>query len=358
MFDATRCIGVAPDACAGKLGVRDDTTMRDLKAAIIGTGGAARLHAQAYANGRHTQPVAVCSQSKTRAEGFAAEFGARGYASVEEMLERERPDVVSVATLEWDHEAPVLQSLEAGAHVLCEKIMAHKLTTGERMVAAAARAKRTLAVNYNYRVVPAHCLIREELKRGGFGEPALFAAQMHAYLWPHMFDLVRFFFGDPVEVTGTLVDEQALRPPVSVASGRPWEYPAEMLYHPSIAATATLRFAQPEFLVSLAGSAFVPLEEHFWSFSLYGRDQSISVTAATRANLNGTASLGALASEIAALPPYSYAESFADSVGMFVESIVEGKPAPVTGEDGLKALTLDAAITEAMRTGRTVQLAE
>ena len=37
---------------------------------------------------------------------------------------------------------------------------------------------------------------------------------MHAYLWPHLLDLLRYFFGDPVEVTAALVDDQALRPPV------------------------------------------------------------------------------------------------------------------------------------------------
>jgi predicted dehydrogenase len=333
--------------------------MGDLKAAVIGTGGAGRLHAEAYANNRHTRLAAVVSQSAARAAEIAAEFGVRGYASVEEMLEKERPDVVSVATLEWDHEAPVLMSLEAGAHVLCEKIMAHSVAIGKGMVAAAARAGRTLGVNYNYRSVPAHRLIKAELERGGFGEPALFAANMHAYLWPHMFDLVRYFFGDPVEVSGAMVDDQALRPPVSGGpAGRPWEYrgaEGEMLYHPSVAASAALRFASPDFVVSLAGSAMVPLEENFWSFALYGRNAAVSVNAATRANLNGTAGLGTLAKEIAAMPAYSYAESFADSVAGFVESVVEGRPAPVTGEDGLAVLRLDAVITEAMRTGRAVK---
>ena len=105
--------------------------MSELKAAVIGTGGAGRLHAEVYAKDRHTRLAAVVSQSAARAEAVAAEFGVRGYTSVEEMLERERPDVVSVATLEWDHEAPVLQSLEAGAHVLCEKILAHTVAIGE-----------------------------------------------------------------------------------------------------------------------------------------------------------------------------------------------------------------------------------
>jgi predicted dehydrogenase len=331
--------------------------MKQLKAAIIGTGGAARLHAQAYARYAHTQATAVCSSDRMRAEAFAAQYHLRAYTSVEEMLQQERPDIVSVATLEWDHEEPVLQSLEAGAHVLCEKIMAHTLAVGQAMVDAAARAQRQLGVNYNYRSVPAHRLIKQELERGGFGAPALCSALTHAYLWPHMLDLLRYFFGDPVEVTGALVDDQRLRPPVSVASARPWEFgdeSAEMLYHPSVAAAAALRYAKPDFLVNIAGSAFVPLEEHFWSFALFGRQNAINLYAATRMNLNGTATLGALARRSAALPHYSYPQSFDDSVAAFAESIWQGKPVPVTAEDGLAVLRLDAAITQAMQTGRTV----
>jgi predicted dehydrogenase len=331
--------------------------MKDLKAAVIGTGGAARLHMQAYGGGADTQPVAVCSGGRKRAEEFAAEFGVRAYTSVAEMLERERPDVVSVATLEWDHETPVLLSLEAGCHVLCEKIMAHEIAIGERMVAAARHAGKSLGVNFNYRFVPAHRLIKEELERGGFGAPALFSANMHAYLWPHLLDLLRFFFGDPAEVTGAMVDDQALRPAVSAASGRPWIFTegSEMLCHPSIAVAATFRFRNPDFVATMSGSAFVPLERHFWSFALYGRDEAVKIDGATRANLNGVASLGAvnlgqIAERIAALPACSYAESFELSVGGFVESVRLGRPVPVTGEDGLAEMRLDAAVVEAIRT--------
>ncbi len=338
--------------------------MSELKAAVVGTGGAARLHLAAYNKCAHTQAVAVCSQSPQRAQACAQEFGIHGYTSVEAMLQGERPDIVSVATLEWDHEIPVLLSLAAGAHVLCEKNMAHTVAVGEGMVAAARSSGRTLGVNYNYRVVPAHRLIAEELALNRFGPPMLFSTVTHAYLWPHMLDLIRFFFGDPVEVTGALVDDQALRPPVSVASGRPWQYPGQdpdpMLYHPSVAASATLRFRNPdrphfpEFLVTLSSSALVPLEEHFWSFALFGRDAALSIHAATRANLNGTPSLGRLAQNIAALPAYSYAESFDDSVAAFVEAVREGRPAPVSGEDGLAVMRLDAAIVASIRSNCAV----
>jgi UDP-N-acetyl-2-amino-2-deoxyglucuronate dehydrogenase len=331
--------------------------MSELKAAVIGTGGAAGLHMRAYAGCAHTRPVAVCSRGRKRAEDFAAEFGVRAYTSIEELLEREGPDVVSVATLEWDHEWPVLLSLEAGCHVLCEKIMAHEIAIGERMVAAARRAGRSLGVNFNYRFVPSHHLIKDELDRGGFGAPGIFSAHMHAYLWPHLLDLLRFFFGDPVEVTGAMVDDQALRPPVSAGpSGRPWEFSGdgEMLCHPSVAVSASFRFRNPDFVATMSGSTFVPLERNFWSFALYGDKGAVVIDRATRANLNGVASLGTIAERIATMPACSYAESFELSVGGFVESVRMGRAAPVTGEDGLAEMRLDAAVVEAVRTGRAV----
>jgi predicted dehydrogenase len=327
-----------------------------LKAAVIGTGGAARLHMQAYSTNAHTNLVGICSRDPARSQSFATEFGARGYSSIDEMLEQERPDIVSVATLEWEHAAPVLRALDAECHVLCEKIMAHELAIGEQMVAAARRTGRSLGVNFNYRSVPSHRLIKEAIERGDLGTPALFSANMHAYLWPHMLDLLRYFFGDPLEVTGAMVDDQALRPPVSTGpSGRPWEFGpgVEMLCHPSISVAATFRYR--DFVATMSGSAMVPLEQNFWSFALYGSKDSVVVDRATRANLNGTASLGKIAERIAALPPCSYEESFELSVGGFVDAVRQGEPVPVTGEDGVAEMRLDAAIVEAIRTGRSVK---
>jgi predicted dehydrogenase len=332
--------------------------MAELKAAVVGTGGAGRLHAAAYAQGEGTRLVAVVSGDGSRAEGLAAALGARGYASVEEMLRVERPDVVTVATLEWEHEEPVLASLAAGAHVLCEKPMAHSVAAGERMVAAAERAGRRLGVNFNYRSVPSHGVIKLALERGEFGRVGLFTAQTHAYLWPHMLDLMRWWFGDPVEVTAAMVDEQGLRPPVSMGPrGRPWEFGegVEMLYHPSVAVAATFRYA--DFVATMSGSAMVPLEGNFWSFALYGSEGALRVDAAMRANLNGAAGLGKVGETIAGMKACSYEESFALSVAGFVEAVRAGRQVPVTGFDGLQQMRLDAAIVRAAKTGRAVEFA-
>jgi 1,5-anhydro-D-fructose reductase (1,5-anhydro-D-mannitol-forming) len=330
--------------------------MKHLKAAIIGTGTAARFHVAAYRKCPGVEVLAVCGTHPGRAQAFGRDLSVRPYVAIEEMLAKERPDVVTVATLEWDHEEPVMRSLEAGCHVLCEKIMAHSVPIGERMVSAAQRAGRTLAVNYNYRAVPSHGLIKEELARGAFGAPALFTARTHAYLWAHMIDLMRYFFGDPVEVSATIVDDEVLRPKATPHAGRAWMYAADMLYHPSLAATASFRYRDPDFIATLSGSALVPYAQCFWSFSLYGRDSALTVTEATNDNLAGRPSLGPLAQRILRLPACSYPQSFDHAVAAFVAALQQDRPPPASGEDGLAAMRLEAAITESARTGRAVAL--
>jgi predicted dehydrogenase len=330
--------------------------MKEMKAAVIGTGVAGRFHVQAYEKCPHTQVIAVCSTSRERAQAFAQEFGVRPYTSIDDMLAKERPDVVTVATSEWEHESPVLKSLEAGCHVLCEKIMAHSIAIGEKMVATARQAGRTLGVNYNYRAVPAHALIKETLSRGGFGEPALFTSTMHTYLWAHLVDLMRYFFGDPVEVASAIVEDPKVRPQATPHAGKAWMYAADMVYHPSVAASAVFRFEKPDFVATLSGSALVPYSQCFWSFSLFGKDSALAITAASGDNLAGAPSLGPLAERIQKLPPCSYPQSFDLAVMAFVEALHQGKAAPVSGEDGLAAMRLEAAVAEAARGGHGIAL--
>lgn len=328
--------------------------MNDIRVAIVGTGAAAHFHLHAFNLCPGTRVVAVCGSDGPRVKAFAQESGLPAYLSVAEMVRRERPDVLTVASLEWAHEQPVMEGLDAGCHVLCEKILAHTLAIGERMVAAAANAGRVLGVNYNYRCVPSHALIREELRRGAFGTPALFTATMHSYLWNHCLDLVRFLFGDPAEVSATIVDDQAQRPVATGNAAIRWMHAAQMVYHPSVALSASLRFRNPDFVATLSGSARVPIDQHFWSFGLFGSAGALTVSTATRDNLGGAPGLGPLAERLRALPPFSYPQSFDLSVRAFVDALRAGRDAPVTGADGLAAMRLESAIAEAARSGRTV----
>jgi predicted dehydrogenase len=130
-----------------------------------------------------------------------------------------------------------------------------------------------------------------------------------------------------------------------------------MLYHPSVAASASFRFRDPDFVATLSGSASAPITSFYWSFSLFGTEDALSITGANREKLGGNPGLGLLAAELARLPDFSYPESFDQSILAFVAALRDGKAPPVSGEDGLAAMRLDAAVVRSARERRSVALA-
>src|SRR5262249_55233005 len=70
------------------------------------------------------------------------------YAEWKEMLEKEDLEAVVIAVPLWAHADVVVPCLEAGKHVLCEKMMAYDVAGCERMKAAAIKANRVLEIGY------------------------------------------------------------------------------------------------------------------------------------------------------------------------------------------------------------------
>jgi predicted dehydrogenase len=134
-----------------------------LKAAVVGAAGIGKYHAQWYAaeGCEVTAVVGTTPQSAAEAaENLKSLFGiqARGYHSLDEMLEREAPNCVSVCTPPDSHLEPVLKCLQAGVHVMCEKPLhwredldANSILSGAKQMADAAQScGRILAVNTQY----------------------------------------------------------------------------------------------------------------------------------------------------------------------------------------------------------------
>ncbi|MEO1017679.1 MAG: Gfo/Idh/MocA family oxidoreductase [Pseudomonadota bacterium] len=324
--------------------------MATFRVCVIGTGFAAKQHAKNFSAIDGCDVIGVCSRSRPRAVEFAAAFGSVAYDNVDKMLQTERPDVVSVATGEYDHVDPVVKSLSAGAHVFCEKMLAHNVESAQDMIQAAREAKREIGVNYNYRFVPGHQVIHSALVDGLFGEPKLFIAHTHSYLWPHLLDTVRYLFGDPLYVQACSFDEPMLRPRLSGSDERSWLDRDTIVYHPSACTSATLAYPDRNFQVILAASSVVPMADHWWSFTLYGREAFVKVDNATRDRLNGERVQGLLADNIRSLGNFSYEDTFSASIKAFVKSLAEGAPLPVAGEDGLKTMLLDRAVATAAAT--------
>jgi predicted dehydrogenase len=145
--------------------------MKKLKVGVIGLGMGG-----AHINGFRTHPdvevVAVADSDKVRLEQRGKkEFNIPNcYLSAEEMLKKEKLDVVSVVTPNKFHKPLTIAALESGAHVLCEKPMAMNAKEARDMNTAAKKAKKRLMINFSFRFSPQSYAMKKEIETGALGD--------------------------------------------------------------------------------------------------------------------------------------------------------------------------------------------
>jgi len=84
--------------------------------------------------------VAVASRDQNRRDEFARTFGLSGYDSLAELLDRERVDIVQIASPVSEMHDLTLQSAAAGKHLVLGKPLAMRVAEADRMVAAVEAA--------------------------------------------------------------------------------------------------------------------------------------------------------------------------------------------------------------------------
>jgi predicted dehydrogenase len=135
-----------------------------MRAAIVGAGGIARVHARLIRE-LGGELVGVCGRRLDSARTFPA----AAYDDLDIMLRAQRPDVVHVCSPNHLHAAHSIAAFAAGAHVLCEKPMATSTEDCQRMIDARARSGRVGAIAYTYRGYPLVELLRRRVADGAFG---------------------------------------------------------------------------------------------------------------------------------------------------------------------------------------------
>ena len=120
---------------------------------VIGAGAIAQLaHLPVLAKMRGAELVALCDNDGPKARALADRFGVPdAFTDIDELLEFDELDAVVVATPNHLHEPHVLSALAAGLDVLCERPLAMSAKGVERILAAATRAGRKVAVANNHR---------------------------------------------------------------------------------------------------------------------------------------------------------------------------------------------------------------
>jgi UDP-N-acetyl-2-amino-2-deoxyglucuronate dehydrogenase len=147
-----------------------------MRAAIIGIGAIARLHAKALADIPGIELVAACCRTEEKGKAFATEFGCTWHADAAKMLRREKPDFVTVATPSGAHLEAVMAAVRRGVHVICEKPLEITLKRIDRMIAASAKAGITLGAIFPQRFNPVVRTVHDAAAAGRFGPLAIAAS--------------------------------------------------------------------------------------------------------------------------------------------------------------------------------------
>ncbi|NDC53763.1 MAG: gfo/Idh/MocA family oxidoreductase [Planctomycetia bacterium] len=358
-----------------------------MRAAIIGIGAIARMHARALADIPGVELVAATCRTEEKGRAFATEFGCAWHADAARMLRRETPDFVTVATPSGAHLEAVLAAARRGVHVICEKPLEITLPRIDRMLAAVDKAGVTLGAIFPQRFNPVVAAVHEAAAAGRFGSLAVAASYVpwwrdDAYYGPGRWQGTKALDGGGALMNQSIHGVDALQwiAGATMPGLAPGENPVE-----SVTALTAVRAHDAERLevedtcVAILRLKNGGLGQLLAATSLYpgllrrflfgGRDGTAEIleeqlttwrfraeTAAdeaTRARFNATSGTSGGAADPLAINYSCHTRNFA----AFIDALRAGGRPALDGHEGRKAVAIIEACYRSARTGRSAKVA-
>jgi len=337
---------------------------------LLGLGGISRAHLRGYEAPEQAGRISVVAGADVSAdarERFAQETGVeRVYADFRELLERERPDIVSVCTWPPLHPEMVEAACAAGVKgIVCEKPMAVDLAGCDRMLAAAERSGTLLVVGHQRRLQAKFVRARALIEEGAIGEPELLCGIAGGDLLTdgtHTVDALRFFAGD-AEVAWVMgsVDprprevREAMVGRVGYRAATPGERFTTRYGHAvESAALATLCFADGVRASLELGACARP---GYQRFILYGTEGTIRVSGDRPAEdepLLRVWRKGGAGGEV--IEGVGESNGFAREITLLLDALEGGPPHPLDGRAARKTEEVLMAVFESARRPGRVEL--
>ncbi|OCN05823.1 dehydrogenase [Erysipelotrichaceae bacterium MTC7] len=192
--------------------------MKKLRVAVVGAGIYGINHVNAYLWNENTDLVAVCDLDSEIRKSIEEKYRVKTYADVEEMLNNEDIDAVSIATPDAFHLEPSLTAIRHGKPILVEKPLATTIEDATKILEEAKKHNVRVAVDYHKRWDPAAINLKNELSNVGkpirgymsmddiIDVPTEWFNWAHKsspvhFLGTHCYDQIRWFMGcEVVEV--------------------------------------------------------------------------------------------------------------------------------------------------------------
>lgn len=156
-----------------KVEITQAKTGRKLKIGIIGTGGIAHAHMNAYKTFPNVEIVALADIVPGRAQSFAKEFGLENvnfYENDRALIDGEKDlDGVSICTYNCEHAKPAIYALEHGVNVLLEKPFTVTLDEAAEVMIAEKKSGKILTIGFQPRFDENMKMIKKIVESGELG---------------------------------------------------------------------------------------------------------------------------------------------------------------------------------------------
>jgi len=347
---------------------------KKLRIAIVGCGGISDLHIRTLKNMPDVDVVAGVDTRPERLEWLKNTHGISAtFSDWNEMLKTVKPDAVDVCTPNGLHAQAAIDALNAGCHVETEKPMAMTPNECEKMIAAAEKNNRKLAVGFQYRFHPTTRFLlkaRDEgdfgkvmfvkcqaLRRRGipnwgvFGQKDLQGGGPMIDIGVHVIEMAHYIMGSPKPVaasgnTWTYLGNK----PSTVASMWPnWDYKT---YTVEDLAIGQIRFDNGA-LLQIESSFVAHIEKDIWNFTLMGEKGGCSWDPAAVF----TDRAGHMINYI---PTHtgdgSFAALFDYKLRNFVDACLYNKPLEAPGQAGLAIQKIIDGIYRSAAAGNEVKI--
>ncbi len=355
-----------------------------MKAAIIGIGAIAKMHAMALRDIDGVELVGATCRTEEKGRAFEQAFDCPWHPDTAALLAATKPDFVTVATPSGAHRDAVLTAISAGVHVICEKPLEITLSRIDEMIAAAKNTGVTLGAIFPQRFNPVIQTVHEAAAAGRFGSLGVVATYVpwwreDAYYGPGRWQGTLELDGGGALMNQSIHGVDSL---VWVASAAMPDLPRDENPVESVMAmtavrahdakrlevedtcVAILRFKNGALGQILAATSMYPgqlrrlqvggrdgtaevIEEQLtaWQFR-----NELAEDAATRERFGGASSTSGGAADPMAINYSMHTRNFES----FVSALREGRQPDLDGLEGRKAVAVVEACYESARTGTAV----
>ncbi len=335
--------------------------MKQLNIGIIGAGRIGKVHMQSITYNVPTAKVlGITDVFKDGLQDLADKYGIeKVYDDYKEMLADKDIDAVLVCSSTDTHADISIEAAKAGKHVFCEKPVDLTPEKVQAVIDAVAEAGVKLQVGFNRRFDHNFAQVRNLINEGKVGNlelikitsrdpeppPAEYAAVsggMFLDMTIHDFDMARFLAGsDVTEVYAS----------------------ATCLVDPAIGEAGDVDTAIINLKFENGALGVIDNSRR----AAYGYDQRIevfgSLGAAMAANDTPTNVTIMNSDGVTTDKPLyffleRYMQSFRDEMVQFVDAVLNDKPTPTTGLDGLNSILVALAAKKSVKEARPVKISE